>query len=136
MDVEKFLENGGVRITPVRILVTRVISAAAGPLSSLEIERELRTVDRSSISRTLALFAEKGLVHSVDDGSGSVKYELCHHCGEEHDDDLHPHFHCLRCGRTFCLENEAIPPVVLPEGFAAESVNYVVKGFCPDCRNF
>ena len=38
----------------------------------------LDTVDRSSISRTLALLLDKGLVHTIDDGSGSAKFELCH----------------------------------------------------------
>ena len=134
MNLEKHIESAGIRVSPVRLLVARTIAASSRPISSLEIERELQTVNRSSISRTLALFSESGLVHTVDDGTGAVKYELCRHCGESHDADLHPHFHCQRCGETFCLETEAIPEVKLPEGFEAESINYVVKGLCPNCR--
>lgn len=128
------MSEAGLRPSPVRILVARAIAGAGRPVSSLELERALETVDRSSITRTLVLFSSKGLVHSVDDGSGSVKYELCRHFGEEHDADLHPHFHCLSCGRTFCLDSEPIPPVALPEGFEASSANYVIKGLCPSCR--
>lgn len=134
MEILELLNGAGLRPSPVRILVARAIAAAGCPVSSLELERTLETVDRSSITRTLVLFSAKGLVHSVDDGSGSVKYELCHHCGQEHDADLHPHFHCLACGRTFCLDSEAIPPVAVPEGFEVSSANYVVKGLCPSCR--
>ncbi len=134
MDIEDILKRAGMRPSPVRVLVVREIERAGRPVSSLELERALETVDRSSITRTLVLFSAKGLVHSVDDGSGSVKYELCHHPGSDSDEDLHPHFHCTACGRTFCLEHESIPHVALPQGFSAVSANYVIKGLCPDCQ--
>ena len=134
MDVTEMIEHAGIRPTPVRLLVARAIDVAGCPVSSLDLERTLETVDRSSISRTLVLFSAKGLVHSVDDGSGAVKYELCHHCGEDHDSDLHPHFHCLSCGRTYCIDELSIPPVTLPEGFEARSANFVIKGLYPGCR--
>lgn len=128
------IESAGMRLTPVRLLVARAIDGAGRPVSSLELERALETVDRSSISRTLALFSAKGFVHSVDDGSGAVKYELCRHCGEEHDSDLHPHFHCVACGSTYCLDSIPVPAVDVPAGFEPHSVNYVIKGLCPKCR--
>lgn len=132
--IDHLFEEAGLRPSPVRMLVARAISSAGRPVSSGELESELHTVDRSSITRTLSLFAKIGIVHSIDDGSGSVKYELCHsHSDSEADNDLHPHFHCLRCGATFCLCDSAIPPVVLPEGFQAVTANYVVKGLCPSC---
>ena len=131
--IEEIIGHSGLRPTPVRLLVARAMEAAPGPVSSLDLERSLETVDRSSISRTLALFSERGLVHAVDDGSGSIKYELCHHCGEAHDADLHPHFHCTECGQTYCLEGLEIPRLALPEGFVARSANFVIKGQCPAC---
>lgn len=127
------LEGAGMRPSPVRLLVARAIESAGRPVSSLEIEQALETVDRSSITRTLVLFSSKGFVHSVDDGSGSVKYELCRHCGEEHDRDLHPHFHCLECGATYCLEHTPMPHIELPCGFESRSANFVIKGLCPKC---
>lgn len=113
----------------------RTLLEAEGPLSSQQIEMSLESVDRSSISRALTLFSERGVVHSVDDGSGSVKYEACRSCdGHHHDDDHHPHFHCLGCGATICLSDEAIPPVALPAGYIPHTTNYVVKGYCPKCH--
>jgi len=32
------------------------------------------------------------------------------------------------------MERIPLPKVELPEGFAAESATYLVKGVCPDCR--
>lgn len=130
---EHILENAGIRPTPVRMLIVRELANAETPLSGLDLEDRLDTVDRSSITRALALFTEKGLVHSIDDGSASIKYELCHHRGEEEHSDLHVHFHCLDCGRTFCFEDQEIPPVQLPDGFSVTTSNYVVKGRCPEC---
>lgn len=146
LSLEERLVRAGIRLSPVRILVARVLDEASRPLSSLEIEAALDTVDRSSITRTLALFAEARLLHSVEDGSGAVKYEMCrsdrHLFGAGHDNDLsaddndrHPHFHCRRCGMTICLPEIPMPVFQLPEDFLSETVNIVIKGLCGDCRN-
>ena len=47
--------------------------------------------------------------------------------------DLHAHFHCEHCNRTFCFANLPAPLVSLPEGFTIRSINYVLKGLCPEC---
>lgn len=135
--LEQRMTEAGIRLSPVRLLIARALADAPGPVSGLEIECELATVDRSSITRSLAMFVSSGFVHTIEDGSGSVKYELCkspHRHGDA-DSDLHPHFHCLSCGRTFCLSDQPIPELALPEGFIARSANMVVKGICPDCAN-
>lgn len=135
----------GVRPTAVRSLILATLDKAERPISSLDIETELDTVDRSTITRTLAIFVEKGLIHLIDDGSGSAKYESCrshsHAC--THDDasdmhlgkhdDLHVHFRCTSCGRTECLPSSPIPHVSLPEGYTPVSANYIITGICADC---
>jgi len=132
--IEQILQRAGVRPSPVRILVVRELDAVGRPVSGQDIEDALQTVDRSSITRTLALFVNCKLVHSVDDGSGSVKYELCRsENSDEHDLDEHPHFHCVNCGTTYCLDAVSVPSVMLPAGFIRQSVNYVIKGLCPKC---
>lgn len=47
--------------------------------------------------------------------------------------DLHTHFHCEKCNKTFCFTNIPTPVVKLPQGFTLNSINYVLKGICPDC---
>lgn len=136
---EELLIRAGIRPSPIRVMVLRCMADAPGPLSSLEMESRLDTVDRSSITRTLTLFAGCNMIHTVDDGSGAAKYELCRapgHTGHGHgtDDDLHPHFHCIGCGTTYCLDDTGIPEIPLPEGFVAATANYVIKGYCPRCR--
>lgn len=111
----------------------KVLSAHTNPVSQSDMETELRTVDRSSISRTLTLFLEKGVVHAIDDGSGSVKYELCHGDDDDHDNDRHVHFHCRGCNATICLDIP-VPHVPLPEGFTESGSNFVVHGLCDHCN--
>lgn len=40
---------------------------------------------------------------------------------------------CEECHRTFCLRHIHVPVVTLPDGFTQTSINYVIKGLCPEC---
>ena len=133
-DIESLLYARNVKPTANRLLIARVMANAAAPLSLADIETALDTIDRSVISRTLALFRERHVVHTIEDGGNAVRYELCRSRHDTAaDDDTHVHFHCLRCGRTTCLEHVAVPPVTMPDGYVAHTANYVVKGVCPFC---
>lgn len=135
-DIIELLCRHGIRPTANRMLIAAELSAQGRPLSLAELETALESIDKSNISRALTLFRAHHLVHVLEDGSDSVRYELCRSAHEEGDDDTHVHFYCERCRRTFCLADTAIPPVPLPEGYAAESVNYIVKGVCPACGGY
>lgn len=130
--MEKLLEQHGVKATPNRLLVARELAAAGRPLSLMELESLLETIDKSSIFRTLAVFKEAHLVHALEDTGDGVRYELCHASGE-HDDDLHVHFHCTVCHKTYCLHDVPIPPVEVPNGYKIQSSSYLIHGICPDC---
>ena len=97
-----------------------------------ELETLLETVDKSTISRTLNTFKERHLLHAFTDGSGSVKYEVCHSQNEEHD-DMHVHFRCEKCGNTTCLSEIKVPEVSLPSGYRKHEVSYMISGICPSC---
>ncbi len=131
---EEILAAKGVKATPNRLLVLDALSKYGSPVSVAELEDQLQTVDRSSVFRVLTLFAEHGLVHAIEDGSGAVKYELCHGQHECTPADMHVHFYCDNCHRTICLESQPIPEVTLPEGFEARTANYIIKGLCDKCK--
>ncbi len=133
MDIEKKLEERGIRPTANRILVMRALHGFDRSFSLRDMEDKIDTLDKSSVFRTLRLFAEHHLIHEIDDGSGSLKYELCtvEHTSEY--DDLHTHFFCEKCNRTICLHDIPVPHVPLPEGFVTTSINYVIKGICDEC---
>jgi Fur family ferric uptake transcriptional regulator len=98
-----------------------------------DLETELETVDKSTIFRTLTIFQQNRLLHTIDDGSGSLKYALCDEACECRPEQQHVHFYCSVCKRTFCLRNTAIPSIALPQNFSVESINYVIKGSCGKC---
>lgn len=133
-DIETVLERKGVRPTSNRILVMRELMKATHPVSLADLEASLGfLVDKASIFRVLELFAEKDVVHVIEDGSRSLKYELCHNGAQHTVADQHVHFYCERCKRTYCFETVSVPPVNIPDGFFPHAVNYMIKGLCPKC---
>ena len=63
-----------------------------------------------------------------------LEYCVCHSghvCGPE---EMHCHFYCESCHKTFCLDHTHIPPVKVPEGYELHEVEYLLKGLCPECR--
>lgn len=132
-EIERRLREASVSPTPIRIMVYRILSDSSVPLSLSDMEIALESVDKSTISRTLTTFKNHHLVHSFNDGSGSVKFELCRSLQEENDEDAHVHFRCEKCGITKCMTEVSIPPVVLPEGYEMHEVNYIITGVCSNC---
>lgn len=127
------LKKRNIKPTAMRLLILKTMMEFQQAVSLLDLENRLDTVDKSTIFRTITLFLAHHLVHSIDDGTGSVKYAVCSNectCAVE---DLHIHFYCEKCHKTFCFEHTHIPSVGLPAGFTLQSVNFVLKGICADC---
>ncbi len=132
---EEILQEKGIRPTAARILVLKRLAERANPASLFELEAELETLDKSTISRSLALLLRHHAIHSFEDGSGSLKYEICRSRSENCPvGDRHIHFFCEVCHQTTCLNNIKIPVAELPEGYVMDTINYMVKGVCPKCN--
>lgn len=130
---EQVLDNAGIRVTAVRLMVWRQIRHGFNDAFSLaDLEAKMPTVDRSTLFRTLTLLTDAHLLHDIDDGTGSQKYCVCHLDDTRHCQG-HVHLTCRECHRTSCLPNVHIPSVPLPTGFEPEETEYVVKGICADC---
>lgn len=129
----ELLTQRNIQPTAIRILVLQAMMQANRTVSLLDLENILDTVDKSSIFRTITLFLSHHLAHSIDDGTGSLKYAVCGETCSCDVEDLHTHFHCEKCNKTFCLKNIPTPVVSLPKGFTLSSINYVLKGLCADC---
>lgn len=130
------LEERDIKPTSIRILIIKAMLGFDRAFNLSDLEIALDTVDKSTISRTIHLFHERQLIHSFDDGSGSVKYSVCSrdcHCSIK---DLHAHFFCNYCKKAFCLENISVPKFELSPIMHIESVNLVIKGYCGRCGKF
>lgn len=134
MDAEALLEKRGVRPTSNRILVLRELVRATRPVSLSDLEALLGfQMDKASIFRVLELFTERDVVHAIEDGSRSLKYELCQSENHHSIADQHVHFYCKRCRQIYCFEDVKVPVVDVPEGFHSHAINYMIKGICPKC---
>lgn len=128
------LERKGVKPTANRILVLKALLSNSTPVSLSDLEDFIVTMDKSSIFRVLTLFLEHNVVHAMEDGSGSLKYEVCMSEGRCSLSDMHIHFYCEECHRTYCFKTIHVPVMELPENFTPHFVNYMIKGECPECK--
>ena len=133
-DLEELFALHGVKVTANRLLIAKALQDAGRPLSMTELEAQLETIDKSNVFRALTAFKDAHLVHALEDSGDGVRYELCHSHHDDEDDDVHVHFYCIKCRRTYCLHDTPVPPVTVPEGYEAQGVSYLLKGVCPDCQ--
>jgi len=133
-EVLEILTNKGVKPTAVRELVLNVFLNQKHALTSPDIEKFMPWGDRVTLFRTLKTFEQKGIIHKVNDGSSTVKYALCSDgCESSSHFDVHPHFHCEKCGKTICLDKQEIELPLLPEGIVVNDYSLVLNGLCADC---
>lgn len=131
--LENQLTNRDITPTAMRMLVLEVLQKSEIALSLSDLEIELEHADKATIYRTLKKFEEHKLIHSIEDGTGSLKYALCESNCQCTPEFSHAHFRCNRCNQTFCLRNYTLPELSLPKNFLAEQTSFVVKGICDNC---
>lgn len=127
------MERHGIRPTANRILIANALAKGDGPKTMKELETSILSIDKSVISRTLALFRTHNLVHVIEGGSGITNYELCLSHDSGNDEDVHVHFFCENCHHTFCLNDIPTPSVPVPNGFIVRTESHLVRGVCPNC---
>lgn len=132
MDYEKRLQDAGIRVTSVRLLIYRTIYEQMQNAFSLQNVLELLPhSDTSTVFRTLSLLVEHHLLHAIDDGFGVQKYCVCR-CGEFK--CHHVHLTCVVCHETICLKDIHIPVIPIPDGYKVDEAEFVIKGICPKCQ--
>lgn len=132
-DIEKRLKAKEIQPTAMRMLILDYFVKQPSAITLMDLERGLAPSDRITIYRTLKTFEEKGIIHSIEDGTGATKYALCKEDCTADQCDIHIHFYCFECKETICLPKSRIAEVKLPDGFLSEELNLLVKGKCPKC---
>lgn len=133
-NTEDQLISRNIKPTAMRELVLNVLSMQNSAISLSDLEHKFEKADKVTLYRTLKTFEENKLIHSIDDGTGSVKYALCTETCQCNPQDLHVHFFCTQCQHTYCLNDIPVPSVNLPVHFNLESISMVVKGICSNCK--
>ena len=133
--INNILKRNELSVTDSRKRILELFFKQNGALNHGVIEKSIgEEMDRVTIYRTLQVFVDKGIIHTIPTNDNSIRYALCKdQCEAGHHHDNHVHFVCNTCHNTTCLDDITIPEVRLPKGFAPKSVEMVVSGTCKDC---
>lgn len=133
-EIEDKLKHRNIKPTSMRYLVLKALIEQKTAISISELENQFNKVDKVTLYRTIKTFEENKLIHSIDDGSGAIKYALCTDSCTCSIDDTHIHFVCTVCKHTFCIDNVALPEIILPSNFIPDNIKMVIKGICANCK--
>ena len=73
-EIESILIEKDISPTAMRILVLEYLQKQSAAISLQDLERDFQHSDRITLYRTLKTFEEKGLIHSINDGTDATKY--------------------------------------------------------------
>lgn len=129
------LKAGGIRLTPQRQEVLRVLLDGGEHYSAEEIWHRVRQryagVSFDTIYRTLHLLTRYGLASEVDFADGCRRFESA---GKGH----HHHLVCLRCGRIeelpFCMEDCLSRVKAEKPDFKITGHAFKFYGYCRQCQ--
>ncbi|MFN8111346.1 MAG: Fur family transcriptional regulator [Thermoleophilia bacterium] len=127
------LRAHGLRVTPQRLVIHRVMRERAGHATADEVlqlvEPHLPNVSLPTVYATLGLLERLGAVRRVSAPGDRAVYDTR--------TDAHHHIYCRRCGRVADLDAPlaAGPAVRAAEatGFATDWVELTLTGVCADC---
>lgn len=134
MKVCQLLKDSGLRCTPAREAVFRLLCRAKQPLTHGEIAQKPAMVDldRVTLYRTLTVLCEAGLIHRVRGNKGAWHFSV-HPRNVDRCPGNHPHFLCIRCDKMQCLSEQSLQWVAVPEGVEVIEKQLVVRGLCAVC---
>ena len=130
---ENILQQRNIKPTAMRLLVAEKLLKQQYAVSHKELAEQFEKADNVTLFRTLKIFLEHKLIHTIDDGTGVVKYALCQSGCNCKPSEQHTHFYCTECKHTFCLTETEIPDINIPQNFKLEGANLVLKGKCDRC---
>ena len=132
--IEKLRQRGH-RLTPQRETVLSVLHQMHDMTTAEDIyERvhaKFKSLDLSTVYRTLDLLVDLGLVVVLDTGAGQRRYELVGVHG------MHHNLHCRVCGKVIPADKEAVQPMIdalrRQYGFVAKPGSLTITGLCEEC---
>lgn len=131
-DARQRLRDAGLRSTPGRLALLKLLSEANGPISHQEAIEKLSLVgiDKSTIFRALQDLSEAGLARRMELGDHVWRYERAGADDQQHDSG-HPHLLCLDCGTITCLGEKDVKMSIAKSVGEVEDV--LLKGHCSSC---
>lgn len=128
----ELLQANSLSVTAPRKAIFETLLAAEKPLKNGEIARRTPSVDRTSVYRTLELFATLGITQTTIHGWTPLT-ELA--------EPFKPHHHhivCEQCGRVVEIENDTLEDVLSliasRHNFTLTKHMVELTGTCAECR--
>ena len=124
----------GLRLTPQRDELLRVLSQTTGHPTAEELIRKVRlalpSVSQATVYRNVQELVRAGLIGTLERAGGAVQFEI--------NPDTHHHFICRRCGDVWDVYlDEAQWQPQEPEGLAGFQIDrreVQFHGVCGRCR--
>lgn len=141
-DVEERLKAREYKLTPRREYVLRVLLENKDKHLSAEevynlVKLKAPDVGLATVYRTLELFLDFDIVHSMDFGDGRKRYEFGYsrEAGHHH---YHHHLICLKCGRIIEVGEDLLDDlesrVSVDYGFEVQNHQLKIFGYCKSCK--
>ena len=131
--VSELLLAAGISPTPQRLMIYQAVAGRKDhPCVDKvygELKRKIPTLSRTTVYKTMQLFAAAHLIGRVSIEDGEVRYD-----GSPH---FHAHFKCRECGHLYDIEVEpriARALDAVPEGFCKQDEQLLYFGVCPKCN--
>jgi Fur family transcriptional regulator, peroxide stress response regulator len=131
--LERACRDAGLRLTHQRLEIYRELAMATDHPSAevlhQRLRREIPTISLDTVYRTLATFANHGLINKVDTVESQGRFEATHM--------RHHHLICSQCKEIMDFQWQGIDDATLPEEVMEWgqicTKNVVVYGVCRKC---
>ncbi|MFZ5651478.1 MAG: Fur family transcriptional regulator [Bacillota bacterium] len=139
-DVEEKLKAREYKLTPRREHILKVLLEHKDKHLSAEevynlVKLKAPDVGLATVYRTLELFCDFDIIHSMDFGDGRKRYEFG---DSESDGHHHHHLICLKCGAILEVEEDLLEDlesrVRRDMGFDVHNHQLKIFGHCKDCQ--
>ncbi len=128
------IRAAGLRVTPPRLAVLRLLREQSRPLSHLEVVSKIENDawNPATLYRNLIKLREVGLARVASQVGSITRYESSRPHEEPH---IHPHFACKTCRQVSCVHDLVLS---LPQDPAwhqsLQDADLQLVGECPHCR--
>jgi Fur family zinc uptake transcriptional regulator len=134
-EVSKACDERGLRLTPLRADVLKLIAASKRPVKAYDLLEQISESKATSVPttvyRALDFLLEHGFIHKLQSINA---FMACHHPGVPH---TVPFLICDRCHNAIEMEDERIGNLLDQKartlGFSPRAQTLEVHGLCKDC---
>ncbi|HBG22546.1 MAG: Fur family transcriptional regulator [Syntrophaceticus sp.] len=132
------LQESSYKITPQRQMILKtLLDNAEKHFNAEELHFVLKQTDPeiglATVYRTLEILSDLDILHKIDFGDGSVRYEF-----SEHEAHNHHHLICIKCGRIIEVNDDLLEALEtwIEEKTLFHITDHQLKffGYCRNCQ--